>query len=372
MLILSGILTILILISILSVSITGNAIKDISNDVITIGAALPLTGVSQYFGQKNQRGMELALKEINSESEVLKVIYEDSLSKPAIAVSALKKLIDVDGVSFSLVGASSPETSAQAPIAESSQIPILALGSAAPPIRFAGDYIFRLKTSIDLDTRELMKFSSDKLDAKKISILYVQNGYGKGVANAAKEEFVNLGGEVLDSVGFDLDEVDFRAHLTKIREADPDLIVIGGWASNIGRIIKQANELGMEQLFVSPAGGMGEEVVDIAGHLANERIIYIVEFDLESRQGEVVEFREKFLEEYGEEPDLFSAMGYDSIKIISKIIKVCSDDSECIKNQLYQIQNYPGASGVISFDEYGDVQKEMVYMTIRDGEFVKL
>ena len=159
--------------------------------------------------------------------------------------------------------------------------------------------------------------------------------------------------------------------MAKVKSTDADIILIGGWAKDVGRIVKQAKELGIDENFVSLAGGIGHEVIDIAGEAADEKIIYVVEFDTESEEENSVEFRRKYLEEYGEKPDVFSAMGYDAIHIVLKILEKCGEYSECIKDELYLVQDYHGVSGIISFDEYGDVHKEMNYVTIRDGEFVK-
>src|SRR3989344_8938105 len=120
---------------------TGNVIKE---DVTAIGAALPLEGVSSVYGQYAREGMELALEDSN-----VKIIYEDSKSQPSTAVSAFRNLIDLYNVPAVIVGASSPETLAQAPVAEENKVVLIATGSSAPKISSSGDYIFRLKVSAD-------------------------------------------------------------------------------------------------------------------------------------------------------------------------------------------------------------------------------
>ena len=146
--------------------------------------------------------------------------------------------------------------------------------------------------------------------------------------------------------------------------------MLAGWPKNMGYILKQADELNIDKIFIAPGGTIGPEIIEIAGEASNE-LIYINEFDVESDKEEVKGFRKKFMKKYGRDPELFSAMGYDATNIIAMLIEKCEGNSECIKDGLYGIKGYKGASGIISFDEYGDVIKPMIMMTIKNGKHVK-
>ena len=200
--------------------------------------------------------------------------------------------------------------------------------------------------------------------------MYVENDYGKSVQQSAEKYFKDLDGQVLGSEGFKLEETDFRTFLIKAKDANPDIIVLGGWPRNMGYILKQAKELNINKTFVAPGGTIGPEILEIAGQAANG-LIYISEFDLNSDNEAITAFRAKYNQKYNKEPELFSAMGYDVVNIISGMLKKCGTDSVCLKDNLYQVQNYDGASGVISFDDHGDVIKPMIYMTIKDGKHIR-
>ncbi len=126
------IIFIVLILSITACTITGRITEE---DTIKIGAALPLTGAISLHGQYTRQGMELALKEINSRGGIhgkqLEIIYEDTQSQSSEAVLVLKRMIELHNVPVVIVGASSPETTAQAPIAEENKVPIIACGSAA-------------------------------------------------------------------------------------------------------------------------------------------------------------------------------------------------------------------------------------------------
>ena len=345
-----------------------------NSELLTIGAILPLNGVSSLYGQYPKEGMEMALAEINSKGGVngkqLALIFEDTQSLTANAATASQKLINNDHVPVILTGASSPETLAEAPIAEINKVVLLAAGSAANKVRDAGDYIFRVKVAVNKEMEELMKFTAQELKAKSIYILYVENDYGKSVQQSAEQYFKASGGHILGSEGFKLEETDFRTFLLKAKSAKPDIVVLGGYARNMGYILKQAKELNINETFVAPAGTIGPEIIEIAGPTA-DGLIYITEFDLNSDKEVIKTFRENYKQKYNKEPELFSAMGYDAANIIAQMLKICGPNSTCIKDNLYKVQNYDGASGIISFDDHGDVIKPMIFMTIKDGKHVR-
>jgi branched-chain amino acid transport system substrate-binding protein len=368
------IIAIIILIPIVIYFIGFSGAQQSNDESITIGATLSINGVSAIYGSYNQKGMELALAEINQQGGIdgkeLKIILEDTQSLPTTAVNAIQKLIDFDNVSVILASALSPETIAQAPIAEEKQRVLIASGSAAPKIREAGDYIFRVKVAVDVEIKELMEFTQKELEAKTIYILYVQNDYGEGIRQSADKYWQEIGGQVIGSEGFDIKETDFRTFLLKAKSANPDVIVLGGWASNMGWIMTQAKELGIETQMVAPAGTIGPELLEIAGTAA-DGLIYNTEFNLNSEREVVQNFRIKYKEKYNEDPELFAALGYDSTMIIAEMLKICGSNATCIKDELYKVQDYEGASGVISFDANGDVIKPLIYMTIKDGVHVR-
>ena len=339
-------------------------------DAVVIGAVLPLQGMSTIYGQYNMEGMELAIEEVNAAGGIngqqLKIEYEDSQSEPRLAVSALQKLIGKD-ISLVLASAASSETLAQAPVAEQNQVVLLASGSAAPKVREAGEYVFRIKVSVDKELEGLMNFIQDDLQAETIHILYAQSDYGEGINKFANSIFLDLGGSVLGSDGFDIDDTDFSTALLKVQHNNPDVVVLGGWPRHLGLILKQAEELGIAAQFVAPGGAIGPEILEIAGESANG-LLYTFEFDVTSEIKETQYFRENYNKKYGRDPELFAAMGYDAVLLIADAAKVCDTNSTCVRDHLYSVQGHQGASGVITFDEKGDILKPVKIFSVSNGK----
>lgn len=352
---------------------TGQVVKE---DKVQLGAVLPLTGSSSIAGNFNREGVELGVRDVNEAGGVngkeLEVVFEDSFSKPIAAVNALRNhLIDSKDINIVISGYSSPETAAMAPIAEENKAILLACGSAAEEIRYAGDYIFRLKVAVNVEVKELMKYAYEELEARTLYILYIQNNYGESVKESSKEYFEAHGGEILGIEGFPIEQMDFRTHLTKLKNADPDIVLLAGWPQNNGQILKQAAEMGIEARYISLDALLDDQTLEIAKEAA-DGVIYQTEYNINREDEGFKEFKQSFEEKYDREPDLFAAMGYDAVKILAPILEICGENADCVKEELYKVENFDGASGIISFDEYGDVVKPMHMMIIKNGEFVKL
>jgi len=245
------------------------------------------------------------------------------------------------------------------------------MGSAAPKIRFLGDYIFRIKIGVDKEIKELMRFAYNDLNSRNLAILHVQNDYGEGAKEFAIKEFKKLNGNVVLVEGFDVKSTDFRSQLIKIKNSKADIVLITAWPRNTGWILKQAKELDLNLQFIAPGGSVSPEIIEIAQDASNG-LIYVLEFNTNSDNKKTKEFIKKFKNKYNREPELFAALGYDGVMLIAKAIEQCNLDSMCVKNNLYTTQNYEGVSGTISFDEYGDVERPLYYMTIKDEKFVVL
>ena len=84
----------------------------------------------------------------------------------------------------------------------------------------------------------------------------------------------------------------------------------------------------------------------------------------------VVRFRIAFREKHGSEPGITADVGYDAVKMIAQAIEKAKGTSgDAIRRGLKMLENYPGVSGTMTFDENGDVHKPMEMMRVRNQEF---
>lgn len=340
---------------------------------IKIGAILSLTGRVAKYGEDSKRGIDLALEEINNDKSYpfsLKVIYEDDRAETAVAVSALRKLIDVDKVPIIVGFILSNNALACAPIAESEKVNLLITCASAEKIKYAGDYIFRIRESALIHGKKMAKYARNILSISTAACLFANAENGYSYSNAFKEEFLALGGEILISEKFEVGEKDFRSLITKAKEKSPDAVYLAGLPNELGQILYQARELNFKpKYWLGSAGADDPKLIEIAKDGAEGFIISSLPFDPTSPSQKVKDFIQNHQNIYGSQPDVLTANGYDAIYIIAEVIKNYGKTAEDIKNGLYLVKDFEGVGGKISFDEYGEAQRHVLFRKVIDGKF---
>jgi len=364
----------------LTVAIAAGALSFIAGckkkgeEVIKIGAILPLTGDGAKYGEAAKEGIELALQEINNKNGIrgkkIQIIYEDSQGIPSIGVSAAQKLINVDKIQIIIGDLFSSVTLAIAPIANENKVILFSPASSSPKLTNAGDYIFRNCAS-DIFEGEIMgKFVTEKLKLKKIAILYINNDYGIGIADVFRSIVTKNGITISSDEAFEQNSNDFKPQLLKIKNLNPDAIYIVGY-KELGYLLKQAKETGIKKQFLSTVMFEDQDIIKIAGDAAEGTIYSYRTYDTESKDNNLVSFVNSFKSNYNSIPDIFSALSYDALNIIFQAIQTSGYNIEEIKNALYNIKHYPGITGDTTFDENGDVIQPAQIKIVKNGNFIK-
>jgi len=337
---------------------------------IKIGAILPLTGSSAQYGQWSKNGADLAVEEINQQGGIrgrrIKIIYEDSKTDAKEGISALNNLYTIHKIQ-AVITESSGVVLAIAPVAERNKIVQLNVGAVNPQIRKAGDYTFSNINDANAEAYQMARFVFDRLQFRKLAILYANTSYGIGARNAMIERFKILGGQIVADEIFEENSGDFRTQLTKIKSANPEAIYIVAVTKDAALILKQAKEIGLKVQFLSATFFEGKDVIDIAGDAAEGTIYTSTALDTSS--SDVQKFISNYYDKFGITPEIYSATAYDAIRILALAIKNVGYDSSKIKNFLYTVKDYPGISGVTSFDADGAVEKPVLFKILRNKKF---
>jgi branched-chain amino acid transport system substrate-binding protein len=339
---------------------------------IKIGAILPLTGPAAKYGESIKRGIDLAAEEVKSAGGInnrrIAIIYEDSQADPKIGASVAQKLITMDKVPAILGAVASSVTLSISPIAEKNKVVVLTPLSSAPTITDAGDYIFRNVPSDFYGGKVAAQFAVLDRGWKTLAILYQNNDFGVGLKKVFENEVKKFGGEIIDAESFEQGGTDFRTQLIKIHKSKPQAIFIVAGKEAI-QILIQAKELSLNSQFLATGMIEDPEVIKIAGNAANGVYFTQLQYDSHSKNTVVQDFVKYFKKEYGSEPDIISAYGYDAMKILAYAMGNSNFTSMSIKNALYKIKNFKGVTGDISFDTNGDVIQSMGIKVIEGGKF---
>lgn len=345
-----------------------NTKKPIEN-VIKIGAILPLSGDASLYGNNDREGIDLAIEMANAKGGVngnkIEILYEDSKAEAKTGVSAINKLANSNIMAL-IDNAISSVTLAILPIANEKKILVLSTGATNPSLSGASPYFYRIWNSDAEEGVFAAKACTDKMSLKQMAILYINNDYGKGLKDVFAKEYAKLGGKIVAEETFEKGDRNFKNVLSKISQAKPDGIYLVGYASETGVVAKQINELQIASKIVGTVAMEDPVFLKLAGE-ASEGVVYVFP---ESPDGTAVkEFKEQFKKKYGKEPGLLCDAGYDAANLLMEAYRKGVKSSDDIRTVLSGLKGYIGASGEITFDNKGDVHKPMVLKTVINGNF---
>lgn len=338
--------------------------------VIKIGHIAPMTGDAAVYGEWENQGIDLAVSEINAKGGIkgkkLEIIHEDDQLNPTLMINALNKLITVDKVPAVIGETSSSGTLALAPIAERNKVVLISDGAAAIKVTEAGDYVFRVYPTNALEGKKLVELAS-LLNLTDAAILYINDDFGTDLSKVIDDEYTKNGGTVLISEGYAFDTVDFRTQLTKIQAKNPGLIFLIGYPKEMAIVMKQSKELGIKSQFLAPDSFNVPQIIDWSGN-TTEGVIFVYPSDGDPMRWQ--EFKQKINSTYGKDANTITAMAYDATNVLAASMQDNGFTGEAIKNGLYQIKDYPGVTGNITFDKNGDaINRLMRVMIVKDGKF---
>jgi len=340
-------------------------------DEVKISAILPLTGSAAFAGVPIKNSYELFINEFNKQSDVkINIIYEDSQGGNNKAISAFQKL-NSQGIKLILGPATSGETLAIAPLAERHKVVVFSPSASSSDITNAGDFIFRNELSDVYGAAEQARLAFGVLHWKNVGIMYIQNDYGVGVANAFEKKFKQLGGVITDSVAFAANTTDFRTQITRFRDQQLDAIFIIAQAE-YPQIVRQIRENGLSfNLYATPVFEDNAFLEQI-GTTFSEGVIYTFygDFNLDDTDYTRKKFIENYRAKFDIVPSYYAALGYDNVSIAVEVLKKNNFKLENINKRFFEVQNFNGVTGNISFNENGDVIKPVILKTVKNGRFV--
>lgn len=341
---------------------------------IKVGEVDPLTGGISQFGIGCHQGFTLAFEQINEAGGVLgsklELITEDNQSKPGQSATAVRKLITQDKVVAILGDATSSATLEAAPIAQSDKIPMITPTATNPRITEVGDFIFRVCFLDEFQGRVLARFAREKLKAQKVFTLTdVKQDYSVDLLKFFKDEFTKLGGTISGEQSYSTGDVDFRAQLTAIRAAKPDVVYVPGYYQEVALIVKQGRQIGLTMPFIGCDGWANQTLVAIGGK-AVDGCYFTNHFSPEDPSPIVKSFVAAYQTKYGALPDTFAALGYDAARLLADAIKRAgSTNSQALRDALAETTGFDGVTGLISFDANRNASKPGLIVTVKGGKF---
>ena len=333
---------------------------------VKIGGIFPLSGQVAVYGVECKNGVDLAIEEINAAGGIngkpVVLVSEDDEGNPDKTVNAFKKLSTKDGVKVVIGSLTSGCTQAITTLSQASKVVQIAPAATAPAITDAGDFIFRACFIDPFQGTVGGKFAAETLGKERAAILYdIGNDYSVGLADNFKIAFTKAGGSIVSEESYATNDKDFNAQLTKIKNANPDVVYLPDYYGTVALIAKQLRAQGINVPMVGADGwdgltsNAGDEV--LGGYYSNH-------YAVDSTEPAVKKFVESFRAKYNKDPNSFAALGYDCVYLIrDAIVAAGAEDSIAVRDALAKTDG-DYVTGHLTFDEKHNPIKSAVMLEL--------
>ena len=344
---------------------------------VKIGVVLPLTGPIAAFGQTSKGGLDIAYEQNNKlkNGDTVKLIVLDDRGDKVEAATAVKRLLDKDGVTVILGEVASGNSMAMAPVAEKAKTPMITHASTNPRVTKGKKYVTRACFIDPFQGAVAAKYAMDNGYKTAVVVTDAKQDYSVGLSKAFKKAYEAAGGKIVKTVLINSGDKDFNAQVATIKASNPGIIAFTGYYPEGALLAKQARAMGVQAPFIGGDGVGFPELVKIGGKDV-EGFMYTDHFnEAAASSPEAKAYVDAFHKKYNKAADSMGALAADAYGMILDAMNKCvdagkaSDDKECINTNLRGTKNYKGITGVININEKGDAVKSAVVNAVKDGKF---
>jgi branched-chain amino acid transport system substrate-binding protein len=357
-----------------------------SSGVIKVGGIGELTGSDATTGASFKNAADLAVKKINDTGGLevggkkykILLTIEDNGSMVDQSAALVYKLDQRNNV-VAIIGPNADRFAiAASERAERIELSLITPRSTNPKTTLdtltgqPKKYAFRACFSDPEQGRLLAKFAIEKLGAKKAAALYdSEKDYNKAIAESFKQAFEAGGGQVVAFETYASGDQDFTDQLTKIKDANPDVILLPNDYSDIPLQVQQAHRLGVTASFLGSDSWGDAELIGQCG-VDCEGFYFSTHFSTEDTSPITQDFVAAYTAQYDSPPDETAALTYDAFDLLWRALQAAGVvDQQAVRDALARISQFTGVTGSIQFQPgSGDPIKSAVIMQIKNGKFV--
>ena len=307
--------------------------RGVTDTEILIGTITDLSGVTAVQGVNNANAVRLAFDEVNEKGGIqgrkIRYIVEDSQYQVPRAVQAINKLINNDGVFFTIEDGGTPMNNATFPMALEKNVPKLLPLSAA---RSMFEPFHKLKFSqyssyID-QMRAGVKYFVEQRGKKAVCAMYQDTDFGKDVLAGAQMQAEAMGLKIVGTTAHKPTDTDFSAAVTKLREAKCDVIVLGTIVRDTTIIIATTKKLGWDVDLLGQVATYDTAIAEAPGNIADgffsmSPSLYAYPDD---PRPAIKAFTQKYKARYGVDVNYLGEMGYTSAQIAIEALQRAGRD----------------------------------------------
>lgn len=351
------------LLKLISIAASSLLLISTANAEIKIAISGPHTGAYAAFGEQLWRGATQAIADINKaggiNGEQVVAVKGDDACEPKQAVNVANRLIEIDKVDAVVGHFCSSSSIPASEIYAEADIMMITPASTNPGVTDRGlPTVFRVCGRDDQQGIVAADYIVDQLKAKRVVVIHDKDTYGRGLADATRNQLRKRGVRELFYEGLTRGEKDFNALVTKIRAANPEVVYFGGLHTEAGPLLRQLREQGSDAWFISGDGIVSEDFVKTSG---GGRFLtkVLMTFGADPREPKNYPDGAKLVAAFraaGYEPEGYTLYAYTAVQVVAAALKAKGKNAGGeVQADWIKQSSIPSVMGIKQFDSKGDL-----------------
>jgi len=350
---------------------------------IRVGVLLALSGPAAYLGTPVQQSLQLLVDHYNADGGIagrkLVLVTYDTEGNTGKAVQLFRRLVESDMVQVVIGPSTTGESLAIGPIAEELKVPMISFGAGRDIVLPVKQNSFKVPPTDEIEIRQLLRDFARR-GIRKIGVIATAGPYGQSAEALLKRYAPTAGIDIVAFEEYQALDTDLTAQIVRVRDSNPDALLI--WATDPGAtlLVKQAAALGFKKpVFNSPAVA-DPKFIAKAGpaaegtYVQSSRLLVAADLpDSDPQKAGLVWLTRAYRKRFGEEPPQNSGHPYDALLLIEQGLKQLRSDGVGSLAKAMEKAKFCGANGCFqmsALDHNGLPPESMVILQARGGRWV--
>jgi branched-chain amino acid transport system substrate-binding protein len=337
-----------------------------------VGVLLAESGDAASYGQSMRSAMELAVEQARADGSFpadLQVIWGDSGTNPEQAAAEFESLTD-QGAKLVVAGVTSGEAKALLPVIEKTNVPCLSPSASLPSLTKDSKLFYRIFPSDALEGRRAGRFLSEDQDLDTVVIFTQDSEQARGIEPPFRHIFEQaMQGRVVDRII--LNDANWRKNAADALAAhNPESAYVIAYADKTLEAVSFLREKDFQGVLCLTSAFYSGRVVEENPTLLENAYFPQPAFDIEDERALVQEFVKAFRAKTDHDPDIYAAHAYDAMRIALATARLTDifETLEIKKTLQFKLEEFAGVTGIIQFNDYGDVHRNPIMFIVRDGQ----
>ncbi|MEK9285158.1 ABC transporter substrate-binding protein [Bradyrhizobium sp. ISRA442] len=332
---------------------------------ILVGATVPMTGPLSLTGLQYLNSLKMAEEDINKAGGIrgrrIKIVFEDTQGSNSTAVNAYVKLAQETKPSFFFLSSYSTQNLAVSPEVKKVQVPAMYAGGVDAIAEGGNEWMFRLRPADSLAALGMVDCVTSVLNAKRPGILYIQNDFGQGGAQAAAKALAARGVGIVGSEAYGQNDKDFSAQIVNLRNRSADAVLLFGYPQDMALAVRQYKSLGMKAPLVGSSSLYVTATLQLLTASDIENTFGVLDALVDpSTSPRMKDFVDRYQAKFGTAPDPYGLAYYDGAFLMADAMRGAGLEPVALRNWLSAQKAWDGIGHVYSYDDKGNGVHDVV------------